>query len=115
MSPVENSYPHVNKFRFPLGLCPKPRRDIQAFFFFFTYYSFWAGQGRVAELERAAVDEAGESGMLKDKQRDIDRVREEWAALRSALRRRVGAARTLLLTDGTCRLHAVPEDRLEQV
>lgn len=42
-------------------------------------------------------------------------VRLEWAALRCALRRRIGAARTLLLTDSTCRLHAVPTDRLEQV
>lgn len=66
-------------------------------------------------MEQEAVEAAGQQGVLSDKRAVLKTVREEWAALRSALRRRVGAARTLLLTDGACRLHAVPADRLEQV
>ena len=65
--------------------------------------------------EREAAAAAGQEGFIKDQEAFLKRVKEEWAALRSALRRRLGAARTLLLTDGACRLHAVPSDRLEQV
>lgn len=70
---------------------------------------------RVSEKEKKAVEASGQEGFLEEKALLFARVRGEWASLRCALRRRVGAARTLLLTDGGCRLHAVPEDRLEQV
>ncbi|CAN0253497.1 unnamed protein product, partial [Ectocarpus fasciculatus] len=68
----------------------------------------------LSDKEREAVATSGQQGFLQEQAAMLEGVRGEWAALRSALRRRVGAARTLLLTDGTCRLHAVPEDRLEQ-
>lgn len=68
----------------------------------------------MAEKEREAAA-AGQEGFLKDEEARLKKVNEEWGALRCTLRRRLGAARTLLLTDGACRLHAVPSDRLEQV
>lgn len=67
------------------------------------------------EKEREAVATAGLEGFFEEKALLLRDVNEDWAALRSTLRRRVGAARTLLLTDGACRLHKVPDDRLEQV
>lgn len=75
----------------------------------------WTKQVQLSERERKAVAESGQQGFIKEQAAMLEGVRGEWAALRSALRRAVGAARTLLLTDGACRLHAVPEDRLEQV
>lgn len=71
-------------------------------------------QASVEEKEREAAA-AGQEGFLKDEEVRLKKVNEEWSALRCTLRRRLGAARTLLLTDGACRLHAVPSDRLEQV
>lgn len=72
-------------------------------------------QAQLAEREKKAVSESGREDFIKEQAAMLEGVRGEWAALRSALRRAVGAARTLLLTDSVCRLHAVPEDRLEQV
>ncbi|CAN0212775.1 unnamed protein product, partial [Phaeothamnion confervicola] len=40
-------------------------------------------------------------------------VRGEWLLLWGALKRLCASGRTLLLTDGACRLHAVPRTRLE--
>lgn len=73
------------------------------------------GQVQVSDKAREAVSTSGQEEFLAEQASLLKGVRGEWAALRSAVRRRVGAARTLLLTDGTCRLHAVPADRLEQV
>ncbi|CAB1119811.1 unnamed protein product [Ectocarpus sp. CCAP 1310/34] len=71
-------------------------------------------QVALSDKEREAVATSGRQEFLREQAAMLEGVRGEWAALRSALRRRVGAARTLLLTDATCRMHAVPEDRLEQ-
>lgn len=72
-------------------------------------------QNRVRKLEEEALVSAGKAKLVSETALMLESVKQEWSALRTVLRRRLGAARTLLLTDGACRLHAVQSDRLEQV